>query len=156
MQDLPDTSENAITLTAGDRIAIHELMYKLHFAIDSGDAVALAALFAEDGVFVARDELQIVRKEVAGRSEIEKFTVFFADPARGDAKHYLTNLVCFPQAEDVRVVGYILKVDVATGPTPVASATDDCLVRKIGDTWYLSRFDHYIDAAYSKNHPRAD
>jgi|GEM_PF-6251054 len=152
--DLREAPAKTIFLTAGDKIDLHELMYKLHYAIDRGDAAALAAMFAEDGIFVARDERHVVQKEVVGRAEIEKFGVVFADPARGDAKHFLTNLVVFPQTEDVRIVGYILKVDVAHGPTPVASATDDCLARKIDDTWYLSRFDHYIDTIHpNSNHP---
>lgn len=146
--DLREAPGKTISLTAGDKLELHELMYKLHYAIDRGEAAALAAVFAEDGIFVVRDESQVVQKEVVGRAEIEKFAVVFTDSAPEDAKHFLTNLVVFPHAEDVRIVGYILKVHVANKPTPVASATDECLARKIDGTWYLSRFDHYIDTIY--------
>lgn len=137
-------------LSAEDRLAIQELIARFYLAVDNGDAAGFAATFAEDGVFVVRRGDRDAPSEHLRGAAIEQYGVRFSGPDRPRLKHFLGNYVIEPQAEGARVIFSILNVEIMDGPTPIGTATGDCLVRKAGEHWRLACFDHYIDPAYLK------
>lgn len=140
-------------LTAEDRLAIQELVATFYLAIDGGDPAGVAATFVPDGVLVIREgDETSPSSRIAGTAEIEDaMRTYFRESEDPPAKHFVSNFVIRTQAEGARVVFSILNMDIETGPTPIGTASGDCLVRKAGSGWKLVLFDHYVDPAYRQH-----
>lgn len=114
-----------MSLTAEDKIAIHELITELYKRIDAEDAAGVAADFTDDGVFRAP------YGDFKGHAEVQKFMESHIAAGREDGmRHFVTNLSVEPAGTDAVVKFYILKLKVATGPSFVATADGTFQVKK--------------------------
>ena len=129
-----------MAIVAQDKLEIHELLTRAYLAIDSEDAAAWAECFAEDGVFVA------AYGEWNGRAAVRDFMEEHINKGKeAGVRHFLTNLIVEPDGDGVRILFYILKMNVGSEPAIVATAGGDCGAIKVGGAWLFSRFQLNID-----------
>jgi hypothetical protein len=128
-----------------DRAMIEDIMARYEFALDSGDAEAYGALFAEDGV------LANGRSEEKGRAAIVKSVKDLSARFRATAPpagtpprkviHSYSNLVLEVQGDKATAKSNWVEVwNIKAGVPEVGGAGqyNDTLVRKDGK-WYFSR-----------------
>ena len=135
-----------MTIGPDDKLQIHELGAKFYVYLDAENPAGVAALFSDDGVFVAP------YGEFTGPQAVQGFLESHVAAGKEDGvKHFITNLVVEATAEGARLTFYILKMGVVTGPTLIATASGDCTVQKVGDDWRFTRFELAIDPAMFAN-----
>lgn len=135
-----------MALTAADKLEIHELGTRVYYGTDTKDAALFAFYFSEDGVFVAP------YGEFTGPQAIEKFMIGHIAAGKEDGvKHFLTNIAIDEHPDGARFRFYILKMNVVSGPTNIATASGDCIVKRTAAGWRFKRFQLSIDPAMFAN-----
>ena len=135
-----------MALSPADKLEIHELGTRVYYGTDTEDAALFASYFSDDGVFVAP------YGEFKGPKAIEEFMIKHIAGGKEDGvKHFLTNIAIDEHPEGARFRFYILKMNVATGPTNIATASGDCIVKKTGAGWRFKKFQLSIDPAMFAN-----
>ena len=124
-----------MSLTADDKLAIHELITELYQRIDAQDAAGFASGFADDGVFRAP------YGDFKGHAAVQKFMEeHIAAGQENGVRHFVTNLKVAPAGAEAVVQLYILKLKVATGPSFVATADGTFRVKKTTKGWRIAEF----------------
>ena len=135
-----------MALSVADRLDIQELGTRIYYGTDTQDAGIFASYFSEDGVFVAP------YGEFTGPKAVKEFmTGHIANGKEDGVKHFLTNFAIDEHPEGARFRFYILKMNVAVGPTNIATAHGDCIVKKTSAGWRFKRFQLSIDPAMFAN-----
>jgi hypothetical protein len=100
-----------MTITAEEKLAIHELLSRAYLALDTHDVSGWAAAFVPDGVFAAYDY------EFNGTTAITDFIKqHIAKGAEEGARHLVTNLLITEEDGKVAVYGYITKIKIDKMP----------------------------------------
>ncbi len=124
-----------MTLSAEDQLAIQSVAARYNHAIDSGDGVAYADTFVDDGVLDAGELV------VEGRAALEEFARNFASSVRAP-RHIATSLVIDGDGERAALRAYVqMYVMVGEPPRHQLSASGtyaDTLVR-VGQDWRFVR-----------------
>ncbi len=129
-----------MSLSADDKLAIHELITHLYQRIDAQDAAGFADDFTEDGVFRAP------YGDFKGHAKVQKFMEDHIAAGQEDGvRHFVSNFAVAPDGIDALVKFYILKLKVANGPSFVATADGVFKVRKTFKGWRISEFALNID-----------
>jgi uncharacterized protein (TIGR02246 family) len=126
-----------------DQLQIQDLMARYEWALDSADAKAYAALFAEDGVLVGGPS------EQKGRAAIQKaiedlnhsFAATFPTGVPPRIQHILSNLVVEQHGDTADAKSYWTEIWNPTGKgmaVRVAGHYEDKLVRR-GGKWQFAR-----------------
>jgi hypothetical protein len=135
-RDDPEQMSDA-TLSAADRVAIHELIARFNWAADTGDAEAWAATFTPEGAF----DGFIGRLE--GRTAIASYLARLwslnTDPdwasARG-SQHWTSNLVLEGTGEEAVGRSHLLMITPAVaGPRLIVIGHYADRFRKVGGKW---------------------
>jgi uncharacterized protein (TIGR02246 family) len=87
-------------LTVEDQLAIQQLAARYNHAIDSGDAVAYANTFVDDGVLDAGELV------LEGRSALEQFASTFPTSVRSP-RHVATSLIIEGNGSEAAVRAYV-------------------------------------------------
>lgn len=135
-----------MTLPTMDKLAIRELVARLYRSLDENNAIEFAAEFAPTGVFVSP------YGEFSGPEKIQAFLDRHIKEGNEEGvRHFITNETVEALGETARVRFYVLKMNVAVGPAPIASASGDCVVRNTVQGWRFQRFELRIDPAVFNN-----
>ena len=130
-----------MSLTAEDRLAIHELTTRVYLAIDAEDARAWGDCFAEDGAFVA------AYGEWHGRAAVQEFMANHIKKGKeAGVRHFLTNFCVTERDDGAQAQFYILKMNVGAAPAIVATAGGTVVVKRVGGQWLFARFQLDIDS----------
>ena len=135
-----------MTINAEEKAEIQELASNFYLFLDAENAPGLASLFASDGKFVAP------YGTFEGPAKIEAF--FASHIAAGNedgVKHFITNFVIEETAGGARLRFYILKMGVRVGPSLIATASGDCLVKSQGGRWLFEKLEFRVDLAAFAN-----
>lgn len=128
------------TLSAGDRLEIHELLARYAWSLDTGDEEGFLACFAADA------ELVWAAFEPAGRwqghAALRRFIAWFRQQQESAGRqHHVSNIVVTATPEGARARSYVL-VALASGDGPhrlnVMGHYDDIVTRG-AQGWRLSR-----------------
>ena len=137
-------AEPAAPSTTADQLMIQDLMARYEWALDSGDAKAYAALFAEDGA------LAMPGGEQKGRSAIQKaiedLVKSFSASAPGGSppkiQHILSNLVIEQHGATAETKSFWTEIWNPTGKAMGVRAAghyEDRLVKRGGKWWFARR-----------------
>lgn len=127
-------------MSTQDKLEIHELLTRAYLCLDTHNDAGWASCFAEDGVFVAP------YGEYNGRAAVQQFIKGHIEKGKENGvRHFLTNLLAEGNADDARVLFYIIKMNVRTAPDINATASGDCLVARTKEGWLFKRFRLSID-----------
>ena len=135
-------------LCAEDRWAIHDLLARYNWAVDTDDAAAFAATFTDDGEFVT--DARTYTGHAAMRELMERLR---AKRTQGERSlfHHVANVVLEPtDGEQVRFVAQLLGPRVsADGVTSVQLGWYDDVVARTPRGWRFARrhFRHWSDGA---------
>ena len=124
-------------LEINDRIAITDLLTAYSWAIDEGQAEALAELFLPEGQFIGSDG-----SAIRGRDALVAFASRVHGAHPGRVRHVISNLVFVPEASDRVTVRSYVQVLLAesTGPRLLALGSyRDEVVQSDGDWLFASR-----------------
>lgn len=95
------------TLTALDRLAIHEVLARYAWALDTGDEEAFVACFVPDAEIVwdVFEEPGVWR----GHAALGRFIAYFRGrPESAGRQHHVSNVVIEPTAHGARASAYVL------------------------------------------------
>jgi hypothetical protein len=134
------SDSRAMTLTAADRIEIHEVLARYAWSLDTGDEDGFISCFTPDAelAWEAFQEPGTWR----GHEALRRFIAWFrAQPQSAGRQHHVSNIIVEPVPQGARARSYVL-VALAVGDGPhrlhVMGYYEDELVRD-GGTWRLSR-----------------
>lgn len=131
-----------MALNAAQKLEIYELASRVYLYLDDENAEGFASLFTKDGVFVAP------YGEFEGPAAIKNFMDDHIAAGKEDGvRHFLSNFVVDDHPDGARFRFYILKMNIAKGPSPIATAAGDWIVANTEDGWLLKRFELHIDPA---------
>jgi ketosteroid isomerase-like protein len=131
-----------VKIGADEKLEIHQLLATYYINVDGKNASGIAALFLENAPFVTP------YGEFVGPKAIQGFYEGHIAAGREDGvKHFITNLIVEPTKEGAILKFYVLKMVVAKGPTPNATAGGTCLVKQVDGEWKFARMDLDIDPA---------
>lgn len=130
--------------TVADQLMIQDLMARYEWALDSGDAKAYAALFAEDGV------LGFSGGEQKGRASIQKaiedlgksFAASMSGGQPPKIQHILSNLVIEQHGDVADAKAFWTEIWNPTGKAMGVRAAghyEDKLVKRGGKWWFARR-----------------
>jgi len=116
-----------------DKDAIREVLHRYCFCMDEGRFVEVAALFAEDGEWIAP------YRTAKGSTEIAAWLAQSV-PAQPRRMHYVMNsIIACDGARATARSNYLVLVEGANGPFPSVCGTyDDVLVRQ-AEGWRFQR-----------------
>ena len=112
-----------------DKDAIRELLHRYCFYMDEGRFTELAALFAEDGEWIAP------YRTAKGHADIAAWLTESV-PAEPKRMHYVMNLII--ECDGARATArsnYLVMVEGADGPVPSVCGTYDDVLVKQADGW---------------------
>lgn len=93
-------------LSADDRLAIHDLVSRYCWALDTGDVDAFIACFCEDGALVWGAFDMPLRWQ--GAAALRHFASFLRDqPSTAGRQHHVTNLLIEPDGDGVRGKAFV-------------------------------------------------
>lgn len=134
-------------LPVEDQLAIAQLYAQQSHAIDSGDGLAWAACFTEDGTFRS----PTYDGPVSGTEDLAAFAERFAAAAADEGvtrRHWTTSLVLDPAGEDAatgRCYAFVLATAAGDRPQIERSVVfHDRLVRR-GGRWQIERREVQVD-----------
>jgi SnoaL-like domain len=126
-------------LSPADRLAIHEVIARYAWSLDTGDVGEFAACFLTEGVL--RWEAFAQPVEWRGTAALRAFCEYFrALPSSAGRQHHVSNLRIDTVDDEVRARSYVsvvLRQDVAPHPITVVGYYDDRLVRHTDGSWRL-------------------
>ncbi|HMA11215.1 MAG TPA: nuclear transport factor 2 family protein [Steroidobacteraceae bacterium] len=128
------------TLSAGDRLEIHELLARYAWSLDTGDEAAFVACFTSDAQLVWDVFDEAGRWQ--GGAALRRFAAYFRSrPESAGRQHHVSNIVLAATAEGVLAKSYVL-VALRTGEGPhrlnVMGYYED-VVRQEGGHWRIAR-----------------
>lgn len=131
--------------SVADQLQIQQLMARYEWALDSGDAKAYAALFADDGVLAFAGGEQKGRAAI--QAAIENLAKSFSASAPAGApprkiQHILSNLVVDQHGDTAEARSFWTEIWNPTGKAMGVRAAghyEDRLVRKGGRWWFARR-----------------
>jgi pimeloyl-ACP methyl ester carboxylesterase len=135
-------------ITADDKFAIEEFIAGHYAAVDSADVDAFVASFAEEGVFVIRDENREVAREITGHAALEELGTRFTDPARVPSRHFASNFVIASADEGARGTCSVMRFATTTGPIVLDTGMVRFSVRKVDGQWRWARYDLSLDPSF--------
>ncbi len=128
------------TLSAGDRLEIHELLARYAWSLDTGDEAAFVACFTHDAELVW-DVFQ-EPGTWKGSAALRRFAAYFRSrPESAGRQHHVTNIVLATTAQGVQARSYVLvALRQEDGPhrLNVMGYYED-LLRQEGGHWRLAR-----------------
>ena len=128
------------TLSAGDRIAMHELLARYAWSLDTGDEDGFVACFTSEAELVwdVFDE----PGRWSGSAALRRFAAYFRSrPESAGRQHHVTNIVLATTTEGVHAKSYVLvalRADEAPHRLNVMGYYDDVL-RQEGGQWRIAR-----------------
>jgi len=116
-----------------DKDAIRELLHRYCFCMDEGRFMELAALFAQDGEWIAP------YRTAKGRADIAAW-LQQSVPPQPRRMHYVMNSIidCNGTRATARS-NYLVMVEGAAGPVPSVCGTYDDVLVKQPDGWHFLR-----------------
>ena len=126
-----------MSISAEDKILLHEALSRLYLALDNHDAEGFAARFVADGVFKAS------YGEFQGPEAIAEFVKnHIASGAEDNARHCLSNFLVDEEPGGALLRCYLVKYRYSTSEvSPVGTSVVTChMVRSDGE-WWLKSFD---------------
>ena len=128
------------TLSAGDRIAIHELLARYAWSLDTGDEDGFVACFTNEAELVWDVFDEPGRWQ--GGAALRRFVAYFRSrPESAGRQHHVTNIVLASTTEGVLAKSYVL-VALRVGEAPhrlnVMGHYEDVL-RQEGGQWRIAR-----------------
>lgn len=127
-------------IAAADQLAIHDVIARYAWALDTGDVEGFVACFCTDGELVwdAFEHPQSWR----GENALRHFATFFrALPSSAGRQHHVSNIILTPHAEGIAARSYVA-VALRQGDGPHAlhvMGWYEDLFRKEDSTWRLSQ-----------------
>jgi ketosteroid isomerase-like protein len=127
-------------IAAADQLAIHNVIARYAWALDTGDVEGFVACFSSDGELVwdAFEQPQSWRGEHA----LRHFATFFrALPSSAGRQHHVSNIVLTPDAEGIAARSYVA-VALRQGDGPHAlhvMGWYEDLFRQVNGNWQLAR-----------------
>jgi 3-phenylpropionate/cinnamic acid dioxygenase small subunit len=116
-----------------DKDAIRELLHRYCFCMDDGRFTELAALFAEDGEWIAP------YRSVKGRVDIATWLQQSVPPAPRRMHYVMNSIIDCDGARATARSNYLVMIEGPSGPIPsVCGVYDDVLVKR-PDGWRLQR-----------------
>ena len=116
-----------------DKEAIRELLYRYCFCMDEGRFSELAALFAEDGEWIAP------YRTAKGRDDIAAWLVQSVPP-EPKRMHYVMNSVIDCDGDHATAKSnYLVMVEGPNGPVPSVCGTYEDVLVKQADGWQFQR-----------------
>jgi hypothetical protein len=131
-----------VGLTAEDQLAIQQLAARYNHAIDSGDGVAYADTFVDDGVLDAGELV------LEGRTALQQFASAFPGSVRRP-RHVATSLLIDGGGGEAVLRAYVQMyalVGDPPRPTVTASGTYTDSLVKLGGAWRFVRRTFTADA----------
>lgn len=128
------------TLSAGDRLEIHDLLARYAWSLDTGDEAGFVGCFTSDAELVwdVFDEPGAWR----GSAALQRFAAYFRSrPESAGRQHHVTNIVLSTTPSGVHARSYVLvALRVEDGPHPlnVMGHYEDTL-RQEGGRWHIAR-----------------
>jgi 3-phenylpropionate/cinnamic acid dioxygenase small subunit len=122
-----------MTTLLEDKDAIRELLHRYCFCMDEGRFAELAALFAEDGEWIAP------YRTAKGPADIAAW-LKQSVPSRPRRMHYVMNSIS--DVDGTRATSrsnYLVMVEGANGPVPSVCGTYDDVLVKQPDGWHFQR-----------------
>lgn len=124
-------------LPAQDIIEIEQLAARYAHAVDSGDALAFASVFTQDGRLVIDDNPAII-----GNSALGQFAAEVPKRLR-QSRHVIANLLVDGEGDDATLAAYVQvfarRDDGAEITMVTAGVYDDVLARTNGRWFFVSR-----------------
>jgi uncharacterized protein (TIGR02246 family) len=124
-----------MALSAEDQLAIRDLAARYNHAIDSGDGIAYAGTFVDDGLLDAGELV------VRGRDALEEFATSFAGSVRAP-RHIATSLVVDGEGDHAELRAYVQMFAMVGEPprheVTVSGTYSDTLAR-VGGAWRFVR-----------------
>ena len=130
-----------MSLSAEDRLEIHELLARFAHALDEGDGEAFAATFTEDGTFWNG------LKTVTGRAALLEMG---AGGVPGRSRHFNTDHLIEGDGDKANLKAYLL-VTRGLGQEPIVATCNDDLV-KVDGKWLFA----YRRVTADKRTPRVE
>lgn len=128
------------TLSAGDRLEIHELLARYAWSLDTGDEAGFVACFTSDAELVWDVFDEAGRWQ--GSAALARFAAYFRGrPESAGRQHHVTNIVLAATSEGVLARSYVLVAlcaDEAPHRLNVMGYYEDVL-RQEGGHWHISR-----------------
>lgn len=130
-----------MALSTEDQLAIWNLAARYNHAIDSGDGVAYADTFVDDGVMQAGELV------VEGRAALEQFASSFAASVRAP-RHIATSLIIDGDGDHAGLRAYVQMFTMVGEPPKhevTASGTYDDTLARVDGAWRFVRRNFTID-----------
>jgi hypothetical protein len=128
------------TLSAGDRLEIHELLARYAWSLDTGDEQGFVDCFTSDAELVW-DVFDEPGRWLGGAA-LRRFAAYFRSrPESAGRQHHVTNIVLAATPEAVQAISYVLvALRAEEGPhrLNVMGYYEDVL-RQEGGRWHIAR-----------------
>jgi hypothetical protein len=128
------------TLSAGDRLEIHELLARYAWSLDTGDETGFVACFTRDAELVWDVFNEPGRWQ--GSAALQRFVAYFRSrPESAGRQHHVTNIVLAASSGGVQARSYVLvalRADEGPHRLNVMGYYEDVLQHE-GGRWHISR-----------------
>ena len=125
-----------------DKLAIHELIGKYYFLVDTQNKAAWLGLWAEEGVLQNGDNI------ARGREQLQQFADDHITDPNKHTQHMATNIFTELTGDEATAVSYMLVIDSIVQQAQHATAICESKLRKVGGEWKLVSHVFKTDASF--------